>query len=383
MKIIILVKNFYKSWISIIKLNNINYEKYKIVFYVEDCSDWIHLEGIIQYLDHKKYNLIKLTSDIKDEKLLEQNIYYVGTGSARTYLFKTLKFKCMVLTMTDLNTFYLKRSIHKVHYYYVFHSIISTHRAYRERAFNNYDTLFCVGEHHIKEIRKTEQIYNLNKKNLVKFGYNKLDVLIKKFNDDIESQFHDQIDKHKVLIAPTWGKGSIDEKLLFQIIDVLISNEFKVSLRLHPMTTRNFPNLKSKLANKFIHNKNIFYESNLNSVESYFTSDIMISDWSGAAIEFSLSTKKPVIFIDTDPKINNKNWEKIDLKCLEEEIRNQIGEVVNPNQIKNLPYIVKRLTENNHSNINFLEILKRNIFNVGKSSDIGGKHIINFISKNL
>ena len=42
----------------------------------------------------------------------------------------------------------------------------------------------------------------------------------------------------------------------------------------------------------------------------------MISDWSGAAIEFAFATKRLVIFINTKPKINNKIG-KINLPCEE------------------------------------------------------------------
>ena len=37
----------------------------------------------------------------------------------------------------------------------------------------------------------------------------------------------------------------------------------------------------------------------------------MISEWAGAAIEYAFSRERPVIFIDTQPKINNLHWKKI------------------------------------------------------------------------
>jgi len=49
--------------------------------------------------------------------------------------------------------------------------MVSTHRVYREHAFDAYETIFCLGEHHIKEIRKTEQVYNLSKKILLNINY--------------------------------------------------------------------------------------------------------------------------------------------------------------------------------------------------------------------
>ena len=66
----------------------------------------------------------------------------------------------MIMTMPDLETFHIKRSkSHPVHYIYMFHSMVSTHLVYRKSAFDNYDTIFCVGEHHLDEIQNTEKYY--------------------------------------------------------------------------------------------------------------------------------------------------------------------------------------------------------------------------------
>ena len=51
---------------------------------------------------------------------------------------------------------------------------------FRNKAFNHYDTFFCCGPHHNKEIKETEKIYNLKKINTVNFGYNKIDELYRK-----------------------------------------------------------------------------------------------------------------------------------------------------------------------------------------------------------
>jgi YidC/Oxa1 family membrane protein insertase len=60
--------------------------------------------------------------------------------------------------------------------------MLSTHLVYQKKAFDHFDTIFCVGNYQIEEIRNTENFYNLKPKNLVKFGYNHLDNLIKKYS---------------------------------------------------------------------------------------------------------------------------------------------------------------------------------------------------------
>ena len=120
-----------------------------------------------------------LNSD--NDKILS---FYIGDGITRTNFFINLKADILVMTMPDLETFHIKRSkVHNVHYVYVFHSIVSTHMIYEKNAFDSFDTIFCVGKHHINEIHKNEKKYNLPTKKLIEFGYGKLDQLIDEANN--------------------------------------------------------------------------------------------------------------------------------------------------------------------------------------------------------
>ena len=75
----------------------------------------------------------------------------------------------MVMTMPDLETFYVKRSkIYPVHFVYIFHSLSSTHYIYRKTAFDNFDTIFCTGNYQIIEIQEREKKFNLEKKKISK-----------------------------------------------------------------------------------------------------------------------------------------------------------------------------------------------------------------------
>jgi YidC/Oxa1 family membrane protein insertase len=54
----------------------------------------------------------------------------------------------------------------------------STHMVLRKGAFDAYDTIFCVGPHHVAESREAEQIYGLKPRSLAEIGYVKLDALL-------------------------------------------------------------------------------------------------------------------------------------------------------------------------------------------------------------
>ena len=84
----------------------------------------------------------------------------------------------MILTMPDLNTFHIKKSKYEVNYIFIPHNILSIHMVFRKKAFNHFDTFFCVGPHHNIEIKETEKIYKLNKILLFNFGFYNIDKLL-------------------------------------------------------------------------------------------------------------------------------------------------------------------------------------------------------------
>ena len=54
------------------------------------------------------------------------------------------------------------------------------------------------------------------------------------------------------------------------------------------------------------------FEQNVAGHDSLLASDVMISDWSGAALEYAFGLEKPVLFIDMPKKINNPEHDRID-----------------------------------------------------------------------
>ena len=110
------------------------------------------------------------------------------------------------MDMPDLEKFHIKRSkVFHVHYIYIFHSMFSTHSYLREGALDHYDTIFCVGPHHTNEIQETEKVYNLKPKTLVKYGFGRLDWLLKE-KEKIQNTL--SIDANTIIIAPSYGNNN-------------------------------------------------------------------------------------------------------------------------------------------------------------------------------
>ena len=71
------------------------------------------------------------------------------------------------------------------------------------KAFDHFDSILCVGRHHLAEIKARETLYNLPCKELVQHGYGKLDALLAS-NKLGPRKLHPN-DSIQVLIAPSWG----------------------------------------------------------------------------------------------------------------------------------------------------------------------------------
>lgn len=356
-----------------------------IVFYSEGAGDWPHLGPVIKsLLNRHDTKIAYLTSSQDDPGLAVSHpnfrAFNIGSGAIRTILFRGIDCRHFVMTLTDLETFHLKRSVHRVHYVYLFHAINSTHTVYRRGAFDAYDTILCAGPHHIDEIRKTERRYGLKPKELIEHGSVKLDRIITEY--ELKRAANNSGDVREVLVAPSWGECSmIENPLGTELIDTLLEANYRTTLRLHPMTVRRFPGLITALERRYISNPLFAVEDDMNAMESWLRSDAMISDWSGAAIEYAFATTKPVIYINTPQKINNPNWQDIGAESFEDMIRFQIGYVVEPAALNSVPGMIEKACQQPEAKRGtLLAARSKRVFNIGRSKDVAADYLASLLS---
>ena len=96
----------------------------------------------------------------------------------------------------------------------------------------------------------------------------------------------------------------------------------------------------------------------------------MISDWSGAALEYSFGLNKPVIFLDLPKKINNPRYKEINVVPLEASVREDIGVIVS----------IENLTSSLISTLSYTEVdPSKYVFNIGKSDFYGVQYILDMV----
>jgi len=361
------------------KFESLEQNERSIVFYSEDNFSMMYFEPILTELTKNlERQVCYLTSSPNDPLLTTENkrikAFYIGDGAIRTKLFLTLKADVLVMTMPDLETFHIKRSkLYPVHYVYIFHSIVSTFMTYRKGALDNFDTILCVGKHHINEIHEMESIYRLKPKELLEHGYGFLDTLMKRHPS---SSLCDNYNKKQVLVAPSWGKNALLEKHGHDIVKVLLDNGYFVIVRPHPMTMKKSRKIINSLNKDFKNNPNFHLETDIRSTDSMQSSQFIISDWSGIAIEYAFTFERPVLFIDVPKKINNVDFEKISLIPIEVSLRKKLGDICSPKQLEKIPEKLHSLSKNLESfKNNIIQTRSKTIFNLGKSGAVGAKYI--------
>ena len=372
---------FGEEWKELKKFEKLTDKERSIIFYAENEASMNHFRLLISELTEIKNLQICYVTSVKNDPIFSsknKNIlpFYIGDGTTRTKFFLTLKTKILIMDMPDLDRFHIKRSkVYPVHYIYIFHSMFSIHSYLRKGALDNYDTIFCVGEHHKKEIRATEERYGLKEKKLIEYGFGRLDTLMwekKKF------QKTDMKNKNLVLITPTYGENNLLKICGKDLIKILLQEGFTVMLRPHYKILKDSKKLIKSIIESFGNNPNFILEEGIIPSEKFHNSKCMISDWSGISLEYAFTFERPVILIDLPKKNLNPNSGDIPIEPIEISIREKIGHVVSPNNLEKIPEIIKNLDNDNFSE-QIRKIRSELVYNIGKSAKIGAE----IIEKNL
>lgn len=349
-----------------------------IVFYAEDSFTWVQYEGYVANLLERGVPVLYVTSDVHDPVLgrSEPGLtpFYVQKQLPR--LMERLDSRVLAMTMPDLGRFQIPKP-QKPQVLYIFHSLNSVHTSYREGAFDNYDRFACTGPHHVSELGGLRTQRDLGWEQLDEVGYYKLDRIAR------DHQRWDRADRDykEVLIAPSWGPSNILEAHGEDVISSLLQSGFRVTVRPHPQFFHTlYPEgrrVMAQLMEQFSANEDVIFELSISTEDSFHRSDIMLSDWSGAAYEYALGTLRPVLFIDTPQKLFNESWHELGRPAFEDFMRDQVGAVVPVDEISRVGALSQDLVSRQMDFSEELTKLRKEVvFNSGRAAEAGAELII-------
>ena len=313
-----------------------------LVFYSEKSGFYKYFKDVIAYLIEKSNVVIHYVTNDPNDQVFEiaktqKQIkpYYIGEKRLIT-LFMKMDADIVVMTCPDLDKYHLKRSYvrNDIEYIYMFHYPLSTHMVLQNGALDHYDTIFCVGDFQFDEIRAAERVYNLPEKKLISAGYGQLEQLYNDYQKlDLKKREHP-----KILIAPSWQPDNILDSCLDSLLAQLLNHGYEVVVRPHPEYVKRYKPRMDQIVHKYenCEDSGLRFELDFTSNTSIFDSDVLITDWSGTAYEFSFVTLKPAVFIDTKPKINNPEYKRLGIEPLEFVLRSEVGIRVDPEKLDGL-----------------------------------------------
>lgn len=355
-----------------------------IVFYSESGQDWHYFEPLIEILNAElQHRVTYVTSDSNDPGLSRQNQHFqaicIPQGFFLTLYFNMQKADVVVLTMMDLDNLQLKKSINPVHYVYLFHSLGSTHMVDHANSYDAYNSLFCVGPHHVEELRKRESMQGMPARNLFEYGHPRLENLTAEaetFHQEETELDSDSTDLPVVLIAPTWGDSSIFNTCGEQLTGLLLDAGYHVIVRPHYQTLLMSPEVIDRLKQKYEGRSNFEFQDRMGENASLFKSDILICDWSAMAIEYALGLCKPVLFIDLPRRVRNPDWQALGITPQEDSFRNLAGDVVSPENLNEVPAKITDLLDRHEELRQRMRHLRpQMVFNIGNSTMLGAREI--------
>ena len=371
--------NWLSHWQAYQSFKKLDPVEKRIVIFSESHQDWHHLEPLVTGLTQEyKQRICYVSSDNNDPGLHTSNPYVnafcIPASFIRTIFFQYLEAELLILTMMDLNNYELKRSVHTVHYVYLFHSLTSTHMVDNSNSFDHYDSLLCAGPHQEREIRAREKMYGLKKKNLIPYGSNRLESLMEKAKQPLQNQ-----DTH-VLLAPSWGDQSILNTVGSKLCKTILDQGHILTVRPHYETGKRTPGVLQELQAKYGDHPKFNLILSMGENKSLFKSQLLITDWSGISIEYSLGLGKPVIFIDLPPRVRNPNWQDLGIEPFESWIRKKVGKVISPDDIDGISEKINEVvSQKNQIMAEIKSTRERWVYNLGETRSTGPREIMKLL----
>lgn len=381
-----LAKKYYKAF-----CRPENLEHMKLMFYAEGAGYYKYFSSLIDHILKNSKLKIHYVTSAPDDPIFEcgeERIipYYVDETRLISLMMK-VEADMVVMTTPDLEKYHIKRSrVRKdVEYVYIDHGCTSINLTYRTGAFDYFDTIFAVSQAQADEIRAIEKLRGTKEKHIVEYGYGLIDQMIESYKAwQAEEGAQPCSQKPTILIAPSWQYDNIMDSCLDALVDALRDKDFRIIIRPHPQYIRRFPMKMQEIIGKYqsYFSEDFIIQTDFSSNSTVYTADLLITDWSAISYEFSFTTNKPTLFINTEMKVVNKAYKKIKITPFDITGRSQIGRAIEKSEVSGIAEAAAELLENQAAWAEQIDELKRSyFFNLGHSGEAGASYIIGKLTR--
>ena len=358
-----------------------------VVFYSERSGFWKYFRGAVEWLLANSDVCVHYVTGDPDDQVFayaEEHPrvlpYYVGEKRLITLMMK-MDADVVVMTLDDLDNFYVKRSYVRrdTRYVYAFHHPTSLHLVSHAEAFDHYDALMCVGPHQVREARAREAQAHLAARELPACGYD----LIDRERADYLARDHADGARPTVLVAPSWQEDNILDLCADDVIRPLLGRGWRVVVRPHPEYTKRYRARWEALQARYadVPAEDLWFEQDFSSSDSILESDVLVTDWSSVFCELALVAFKPCVFVDTPMKETNPEWRELGIEPTDIALRNRVGVSLAPAELESrLADVVQDMVDNGADWAGRLEAVRDEmVYHPGHGGERCGRYLLDLI----
>lgn len=200
------------------------------------------------------------------------------------------------------------------------HSLVSMHMIYEPAAFDLFDDILAAGPHHVEEVPALTRQRKLPERRVHAAGYGKLDVLMKDHAARRGNMRQDEI-----LVAPSWGPANMLSSVAPEWIGRLLDDGYRVVLRPHPLFFTVHPEAIETMRARFGAKPNFVLEDPAVAGMAIHSAAVLVTDFSGIALEYAAVRLRPVVFVDVEPKVFNPDYAALPMQPVEIRLRDRLG----------------------------------------------------------
>ena len=291
-------------------------KKAPYLIFAESRRYWNLFKPICDEFERRGVDVIYWTQSEDDPVFSESYAHvkpeFIGEGNKAFTRLNFASARIILATTPNLDVYQWKRSKNVDCYVHIYHAC-GKHILYRMFALDFFDAVLLTGELQKPYIRELERMRDLPEKELVKVGSPILDAMAARL--EAEKSAEDKAEKKdpedvNVLLAPSWGASSLLMKYKDELIDALIETGFSVTIRPHPQSYTSDKEELDRLMAKYPETDRLKWNRDNNNFDVLKRSDVMISDFSGVILDFTLIFDKPVLYNagELDTSIYDAAW---------------------------------------------------------------------------
>jgi CDP-glycerol glycerophosphotransferase (TagB/SpsB family) len=177
-----------------------------------------------------------------------------------------------------------------------------------------------------------------------------------------------------VLLAPSWGYYDFTKVFNLEFLSSLLSDEYHLVFRPHPLVLMR----ESEYINQLKKQSSISIDTDLCGNYNLEQASVLITDYSGISMEFMALHKKPVIFLSTQEKIINTQFQKYDIVPMEHLVRNMSPNIiVNHTDVNKLKKTVLETLSNSERHP--ADNIDQFVFNQGSAGSTATKFVMEIL----